>query len=168
MPPRTPRRTASKKTPYKARGVKEPREELEEPQEGAKFLDLVKYYKEKDKIRDEYIQALKNENNFLRARSSSEAPSSPAASVDYGALLGLTVTEAGGALHCRHSIEKEAKTSFLEFTLEYTAEEQCYTYRLQDTNIEELPEFLKKEISFQQGQIKLFFFNAYEAVVKKE
>ncbi|KAI5191889.1 hypothetical protein NECID01_1694 [Nematocida sp. AWRm77] len=168
MAPRTPRRTASKKTPYRARTVKEPKEDTPPLQEGANLLDLVKYYKEKDKIRDEYIEALKNENNYLRSSQSGNTPSLAGSSAEYESLLGLTITKENGVFQCVHSIEKKEKTCFIEFSLQYIETDQSYTYRLENTNIEDLPTFLTKEICFQEEQVKLFFFNVYEVIIKKE
>ncbi|KAI5172676.1 hypothetical protein NEFER03_1732 [Nematocida sp. LUAm3] len=161
---RTPRRTATKKTPYKARAVKSvPQEDT--PKEQEKVLDLIKYYKEKEKAREEYVKALKEENSYLRSTISVQDTRVPSINW-YSSLLGLKIEKIGEEFHCAHSIEKEQSTSSIEFILSY--DNGVYTYRHKSSTIEELPEYLKEEIYFEEDQVKLFFFNIYECVAKRE
>ncbi|KAI5181193.1 hypothetical protein NEOKW01_1412 [Nematocida sp. AWRm80] len=157
MPPRTPRRASAKRTPYASR-VKEVPEEKENT--NTNVIDLIKYYKEKDKARDEYILALKEENAYLRKDSSAQPQ------IDYSSLIGLSIKQVGNDLHCTQAIEKEDITSSISFIL--SCSDGMYTYTFKDSNIEDLPEYLKKEIYFDLDQIKLFFFNVYECVAKRE
>ncbi|KAH9387466.1 uncharacterized protein NEMAJ01_2362 [Nematocida major] len=156
MPARTPRRTAHKRTPYRQRAQEQKEHQNEEP--NSSLTDIIKYYKEKETIREEYILALKEEVAHLR-RASQE--------IDYPALTGLTISKEKSLLHCKQAIEKEGKVSSIAFTLEETPDGYTYKYK-ESANIEELPEYLKKEIYFDQNQIKLFFFNVYECVARDE
>lgn len=160
MPPRTPRKAATKRTPYKPRTEKSAPEKTLSAKENAapneSILDLVKYYKEKDKIRDDYIRALKEENAYLRAVGDSS-------SGEYNKFLGLSIRKENGRVLCRQAIEKDNRESFISFSLFH--EDNMYTYAFEDSNIEELPEYLKKEIYFEEDQVKLFFFNVYECIV---
>ncbi|OAG30122.1 hypothetical protein NEDG_01705 [Nematocida displodere] len=160
MSARTPRRTAAKRTPYKPRAAQATKEEREEeaPIASTNVLDLVKYYKEKDKARDDYIKALKEENSYLRALA-------PAA-VDYPSMTGLTITQVNGNLHCTHEIHQGEETRRISFILSLC--KGVYKYSFVESTIENMPEYLHKEIFFEEGQIRLFFFNVYECIVRRE
>lgn len=158
--PRAQRKTAVKRTPYRPKTAPAPMEALEEMQAPDTLLSLVKYYKEKEKARDEYVRALKEENAYLRSALASQG------AVNYAELIGLSVQKVGSELHCTHRVKKEETTSHLSFVL--THADRMYTYTFQDTNIEELPDYLVKEISFDENQLHLFFFNVYECVATRE
>lgn len=159
--PRAQRKTSVKRTPYRQKTAPVPKETREELQAPDSLLTLVKYYKEKEKARDEYVKALKEENAYLRA-----ANATTQGAVDYAELIGLSVQKVGSELHCTHRVKKEEATSHLSFVL--THADRMYTYTFQDTNIEELPDYLAKEISFDENQLHLFFFNVYECVATRE
>lgn len=158
MAARTPRRTARKATPYKRRTI-EKEEETEKVNTSTNLTDLIRYYKEKETVREEYISALKEENEYLRQ--------SPVDSVDYSELTGLSVSRIGSHFHCKHEMEKDGKLSSISFSLEKGPDGYIYTYK-SSNNIEELPDYLKKEICFDEDQIKLFFFNVYECIAREE
>ncbi|KAI5185986.1 hypothetical protein NEHOM01_1209 [Nematocida homosporus] len=178
MPPRTPRRTAVRRTPYRPRESKLPKPESppDLPETKTQIIDLVKYYKEKDRVRDEYIKALKEENAYLRSHAqfkssqdttqSSDKSGSDSNVIDCSALLGLTVTKVDDVFHCTHTIEKGDIVSSIGFTLTYA--NGIYTYTHKESNIRDLPDYLTQEIYFEEDQIKLFFFNIYECVARRE
>ncbi|KAI5189422.1 hypothetical protein NEMIN01_0485 [Nematocida minor] len=160
MAARTPRRTAQKRTPYNKRTVETKEEKETENQDtNSNLTDLIRYYREKEAIREEYIEALREENAHLRRNSS--------VSTDYSELTGLSISKVENHLHCKQAIEKEGKVSSISFTLERTSDGYTYTYQ-NSKHIESLPEYLKKEIYFDEDQIKLFFFNVYECVAREE
>jgi len=160
MSTRTPRRAAVKRTPYKTRAQKQTPEEETRP-ELSKVADLIRHYREKDKIREEYVKAIKEENAHLRSVGG-------LSSVNYEDFIGLSITKSGDTVNCTQKIEKENRTSYISFSLIYLEEKNVYNYIFNGTNIEDLPEFLKDEIHFEADQIKLFFFNVYECVAKRE
>lgn len=155
MATRTPRRTAVKRTPYKISTAES--KEIDNTTGNTNILDIIKYYKEKELIRENYITALKEENEYLKKSTNS---------IDYSLLTGLHVYKIGDQLECIQKIEKEKKVSLLSFTLQENNEGFTYKYK-NSKNITELPEYLKKEIYFDKDQVKLFFFNVYECVAKE-
>lgn len=147
---RTPRRAARQKTPYKQRT----KEEIKET--SLNLTELIKYYKEKEEIREEYIQALKEENEYLRNSNS----------VNFSELTGLSISRVGNILKCKQAIEKEGKVSSVSFELEKNPDGFVYNFK-SSKNLENLPDYLKKEIYFDEDQVKLFFFNVYECIARE-
>lgn len=165
MAQRTPRRTAVKRTPYKPKAAAKaaPEEVASENEENREkeglSLPLIKYYREKEKKRDAYIEQLKAENDFLRNINSSV--------LDYHKHTGLVINKVGeDEYHCTHSLDGPGGQAALAFSL--LLGEGMYTYKYIDSNVSDLPEYLTKEIFFEEDQVQLFFFNVYECIIKRK
>lgn len=173
---RTPKRVTMKRpkrTPYKAASRQEVEEDFSSTQqentsvlsntlpdtvhkEG--ILSLVRHYRERDRKREEYIERLREENDFLRRINSSV--------LDYHNSTGLLITREGENLYrCDHSVEREGRTSRLSFTLLLV--DDTYTYTPVKPSAS-LPDYLTKSLVFNKDQVKIFFFNVYEALLKEE
>ncbi|OAG32496.1 hypothetical protein NEIG_02331 [Nematocida sp. ERTm5] len=153
---RTPRRAAAhKRTPYKQRVNDVVNEN---PLPNSNLIDLIKYYKEKEQIREEYITALKQENTYLR--SSLTVP-------DQSSFTGLKISKTGDIFNCKQTIEKEGVTCSITFLLEEHEHIYVYTYK-ESKNVRDLPEYLQRTINFPKTQVKIFFFNIYQCVAKDE
>ncbi|KAI5159808.1 hypothetical protein NEAUS03_0610 [Nematocida ausubeli] len=153
---RTPRRAAHKRTPYKQRTQEVPEQENTLP--NSNLIDLIKYYKEKEQIREEYINALKAENTHLR--NSLVVP-------DQSVFTGMTISREEDTLYCKQTIEKDGVVCSLSFLLE--EHEMIYTYIYKESrNIKDLPDYLQRTINFPKTQVKIFFFNIYQCVAKDD
>ncbi|ADM11668.1 uncharacterized protein Eint_060600 [Encephalitozoon intestinalis ATCC 50506] len=169
---KTPRKRITFKTPRK--GTKTPTKDVEasdskenRPQkavcaEERRDLDSASRYKQiliEMKMKEEdLIESYKKENEYLRSLKTD--------ALLYKKFVGFDIVENDGSYEVTHEIVSNNVTKFIRFVL--TPEENSYVYKLIESRNVDLPDFLSEEITFDECQVKTFFFKVMEAVITKK
>ncbi|KAG5860061.1 DUF5094 domain-containing protein [Encephalitozoon hellem] len=169
---RTPRKKITFKTPRK--GTKTPvkdgcvsdskenktpkiesKEEQKSPDSAFRYKQILVEMKMKE---EDLIESYKKENEYLRSLKTD--------ALLYKKFVGFDIVENNGCYEVTHEIVSNNITKFIKFIL--TPEDSSYIYKLVESRNVELPDFLSEEITFDECQIKTFFFKVMEAVITKK
>lgn len=174
---RTPRKRITFKTPRKAtktptKGQKDPEpveqdtpEEREEvrheehvpqvPSLASRYRQILLEMREKE---ESLVESYKRENEYLRSLKTD--------ALLYKKFMGFDIVENGGSYEVTHEIVSNDTSKFIKFVL--TPEDGSYVYKLIESRNIDLPDFLSEEITFDEGQVRTFFFKVMETVITKK
>ncbi|CAD25428.1 hypothetical protein [Encephalitozoon cuniculi GB-M1] len=169
---KTPRKRITFKTPRKgaktpmrdggASDAKENRVQREGDIEKQKSPDSASRYRQilvEMKMKEEdLIESYKRENEYLRSLKTD--------ALLYKKLVGFDIVENNGCYEVTHEVVSNNITKSIKFVL--MPEDSSYIYKLVESRNVDLPDFLSEEITFDECQIKTFFFKVMEAVITKK
>lgn len=159
---KTPRRGA--KTPTKEVKVREhhaSREgELDEclspiPDLAVRYRQILSEMKTKE---ESLVESYKKENEYLRSLKTD--------ALLYKKFVGFDIVENSGSYEVAHEVVSNDVTKTIRFVL--TPDDGSYIYRLVESRNIDLPDFLSEEITFDESQIKTFFFKVMETIITKK
>lgn len=157
---KTPRRGS--KTPVKSGEGSEAKENRPQKPAAEESVDTASRYRQilaemKMKEKD-LIESYKQENAYLRALKTD--------TLLYKKFVGFDIAENNGVYEVCHEIVSNNITKLIRFVL--VPEDGSYVYKLVESRNVELPDFLSEEITFDECQVKTFFFKVMEAVITKK
>ncbi|KAM0671619.1 hypothetical protein CWI42_060680 [Ordospora colligata] len=107
---------------------------------------------------EELIGSYKKENEYLRSLKTD--------ALLYKRFVGFDIVESDGSYEVTHEVVSNNITKSIRFVL--LPEDGAYVYKLVESRNIELPDFLSEEITFDECQVKTFFFKVMEAVITKK